>query len=62
MLSEVPASAVCFAKSSRRGRGIEERKLMYAGEYKPRERSEVINLRFAAEGSTRYKTGTSGMG
>jgi hypothetical protein len=32
ILSEVPASAVCFAKSSSRGLGIEERKLMYAGE------------------------------
>jgi hypothetical protein len=32
MLSEVLDSAVCRAKSSSKGRGIEERKFMYAGE------------------------------
>ena len=42
MLSEVPAAAVCAAKSSSRGLGMEDRKLMYAGEYKPRARSLVI--------------------
>jgi hypothetical protein len=35
---------------------------MYAGEYSPFERSEVIAFRFEAVGSTRYRTGTSGMG
>lgn len=30
--SDVPAAAVCVAKSSRRTRGSEERKLIYAGE------------------------------
>lgn len=62
MLSEVPACAVCVAKSSKSGRGIEERKLMYAGEYRPCWRSCVIRSRFAAVGSTRYRTGTSGIG
>lgn len=58
----MPASAVCLAKSSSNGRGIEERKLMYAGEYSPFERSDVIAFKFGVVGSTRYRTGTSGMG
>jgi hypothetical protein len=62
MLSEVPASAVCVAKSSRRGRGIEDKKLTYAGEYSPFERSAVMALRLAEFGSRRYRTGTSGIG
>jgi hypothetical protein len=62
MLSDVPVAAVCDAKSSSNGLGIEDRKFMYAGEYRPRERSLVIAWRFAGEGSTKYRTGTSGMG
>ena len=62
ILSEVPAAAICAAKSSSRGLGMEERKLMYAGEYKPRERSLVMVWRLAGVGSSRYKTGTSGIG
>ena len=53
MLSEVPAAAVCAANSSSNGLGIDERKLMYAGEYKPRDKSLVIAFRFAGNGSTR---------
>jgi hypothetical protein len=41
---------------------MEERKLMYAGEYSPFERSDVIAFKFGAVGSTRYRTGTSGIG
>ena len=62
MFSDIPASAVCAANSSNSGRGIEERKLIYAGEYNWRERSSVIALRFFVVGSTRYSTGTSGIG
>ncbi len=41
---------------------MEESKLMYAGEYNCFERSVVMALRFSAVGSTRYSTGTSGIG
>jgi len=58
----VPAAAVCAAKLSRRGRGIEEVKLRYAGVYNPFCRSFVMAWRFCSFGSTRYITGTSGIG
>ena len=61
MLSAVPASAVCAAKSSNSGLGIEVKKLMYAGEYRPFLRSCVMYSRLAAVGCTRYSTGTSPM-
>lgn len=62
MLVAVPASAVCVAKSSSSGREIEDRKLIYAGEYSPLCKSCVMRCRLSAVGSTRYSTGTSGIG
>ena len=41
---------------------MEERKLMYAGEYNPRDKSAVMAFRLGEVGSTRYRTGTSGIG
>ena len=62
MLSDVPVAAVCVAKSSNNGLGMDERKLIYAGEYKPRDKSVVIACKLAGVGSTKYRTGTSGIG
>lgn len=53
ILSEVPAVAVCDAKSSRRTRGSEDRRLMYAGSYRSFWRSFVMLCRFFSVGSTK---------
>ena len=62
MSSDVPVSAILLAKSSNNTRGNEDKRLMYAGEYRPFCRSLVILWRFWDVGSTKYRTGTSGMG
>lgn len=59
--SDVPLLTVWSANSSNSCRGTEDRKLMYAGEYRLRERSEVMSRRLSGVGSTRYTTGTSGI-
>ena len=57
----MPDCAVCVAKSSRSGLGMEDRKLIYAGEYRPFCKSCVMRSRLLAVGSRRYSTGTSGI-